>query len=200
MHNSIIGNNIFAKYLEPEEQVYYIAHNHPIILVRDIIFFILVGLLLPYGLWFSNPDLLALSSLICGLSIIRFSYQYSLYFYDCWIITNKGIIDIEWISFFNRKIIRVEFEHFEGISTSVRGFLNTIFRKGDVTLIRIIEDDHQISIKDAYRPVRIESEVLHAKDRYHKISQGTKGEHHDKVVELLSDMLHDHAKRKGIKL
>lgn len=200
MHNSPIGYHSFAKFLEPGEEIYYIAHNHPLLIIRDIILFLLIGLLIPYGLWFSNPDLSILSLVILVLSILRFGYKYALYYYDCWLVTNKGVIDIEWISFFNRKIIRIEFEHFEGITTEVKGFLNTLFLKGDVILIRIVDDENQVAIYDAYRPKKIETEVLRAKELYHNKQRTNQGERHGKVVELLSELLDEHAKKKGVDL
>lgn len=196
LHNSAFGEKVFHKYLEPGDKIRYIGHNHVLILLRDGGLYILLGILIPYGLWYSNVDLWPLSGALLVLSTMRFLYKTSLWYFDVWIITNNGIVDIEWKGFFNRKIIRISFEHFEGISTQVKGFFNTIIRKGKVTLVRNI-DNHPIFLRDAYHPEHIESEVIKAQTSFHEEGQKGLSEKHDSLKNILTEMIVEYAERSG---
>ncbi len=196
LHNSRFGEKMFAKYLEPGEKIRYIGHNHVLILLRDGFLFLLIGVIISYGLWFSSPDLWPVSILLFILSLFRFSYKSSLWYFDSWLITNTGIIDIEWKGYFNRKIIRISYEHFEGISTQVVGVLNTFIRLGQVTLVRN-KDNHPIVLRRAYHPEHIESEVIRAQQSHAEESQRVTTEKHEAIKELLSEMIADYAQRSG---
>jgi len=196
LHNSAFGARVFKKYLEPGEQIRYIGHNHVFILLRDAAIYLLLGVIIPYGLWFSNPDLWPLSFLLVGLSFIRFFYKASLWYFDVWIITHGGIIDVEWKGFFNRKIIRISFEHFEGISTQISGMWNTFIRKGRITLVRNI-DNHPIILKHAYHPAHIESEVIKSQASFHEETKKTTTEKHEVLKDILTEMIADYAERSG---
>lgn len=196
LHNSTFGRKIFAKYLEPGEKIRYIGHNHVLILVRDALLYLLLGLLIPYALWFSNADLWPISFILFLLSSFRFFYKAALWYFDVWVITHGGIVDVEWKGFFNRKIIRISFEHFEGISTQVVGVLNTLIRKGKITLVRNI-DNHPIVLRHAYHPEHIESEVIKAQASFQEETQKVTTEKHEVLKDLLTEMIADYAQRTG---
>lgn len=196
LHNSGFGENIFKKYLEPGEKIRYIGHNHVLILLRDGFLYLLLGLIIPYGLWFSSSDLWPISFVLFLLSTVRFLYKASLWYFDVWIITPNGIVDVEWKGFFNRKIIRVSFEHFEGTSTQVVGVLNTLIRKGRITLVRNI-DNHPIVLRHAYHPEHIESEVIKAQASFHEETQKATTEKHEVLKDILTEMIADYAQRSG---
>ncbi len=190
---------IFNGYLEPEEHVHYVGHKHPILLAKSLFVFSLIGVGIPWYLYASNPDLLWVSITIAGIGLLRFSLDFVIWFFDCWVVTNKGVIDIQWESLFNRKNIRFAYDNFEGISTEINGFWNTLLRKGDVMLIRLV-DTNQVLLTETLRPNRLENKVLEAKTNYHHHVNETRMKKQEFVSGVITDMVKEYADRNGIDL
>lgn len=178
----------------------YVAHKHIIMQASHIFWFLLFGLFIPWYLYASNPVLLWLSASILIVSWIKFLYSFVLYFFDCWVITNRGVIDVVWTSLFNRKSVRYTFDNFEGITTEINGFWNTVLRKGDVLLIRNVQDSNQVKLTNAAFPGTIEGKVLKAKQEYIKSHQQKQSNQHTVLTEIIAGLVTEYADKNGIKL
>lgn len=197
MFHTLLSKIFLRKYLEQDEMILFIAHKHHIILFWDIIQVAILGVLIPFGLVFSNPQLYPVALIIGIVFWIRFLHQFMLWFFDCWIFTNKGVTDVRWINLFNRQTINVGYRHCEGMTVRIQGFWQTVLRMGDMTLDRDAQNTPML-LTNAYRPHRIEERFLAAKAA--AASHKNPGESSEKIKHLLSEMLHEYAANKGISL
>lgn len=55
------------------------------------------------------------------------------YYLDVWIITNKRIIDVEQVDFFNREVTSLFLDRVEDVTMDVTGFFHTLFGFGTIT-------------------------------------------------------------------
>lgn len=199
MFHTLLSKLFLTKYLEKDEKVLFIAHKHHIILFWDILQVVLLGCLVPFGLVFSNPGLFPVAVVVGVFFWLRFAHQFMLWFFDCWIFTNKGVTDVRWVNLFHRQTINVGYRHCEGMTVTVKGFWQTILRMGDMVLDRDAQNAPML-LHNAYRPHRIEERFLGAKSAAaHDTKEGT-GSGSEKIKVLLSEMLTEYAANKGISL
>jgi hypothetical protein len=59
------------------------------------------------------------------------------YFLDAWIITDHGIIDLNWHGWFHRESTRVLYSDVQGVSYEIKGILGTLFGFGDIAVEKI---------------------------------------------------------------
>jgi len=57
-----------------------------------------------------------------------------MYFLDRWVVTEKHIIDIEQKSLFYRTFSKQEISRIQDVTSEVRGFFQTMFNFGNVTI------------------------------------------------------------------
>ena len=198
MFHRLLSKTFFHKYLEHDEQILFIAHRHLIILFWDLLQLIALGVLLPIFMVASNPELFPAAFITCVFFILRFLHQFLLWFFDCWLFTNRGVIDIRWVNLFNRQTINVGYKHCEGMTVSVRGFWHTILQMGDMVLERD-SSNTIMKLHNAYHPHSIEEKFLKAKEAWQS------GDHHvnkeqEKIKLLLAEMLQEYAASRGINI
>ncbi len=199
MFPRILDHTLFAQYLDKDEKIVYVAHKHPVLLIKDFLLFSFWGLFIPWFVYASNPIYIWLAATILFIAWIKFLYVFVIWFFDCWIITNRSIIDVVWKSMFDRKSIRYDFANFEGITTEVTGFFHTIIRMGDVMLIRFI-DTNQVKLSNAAFPSLIETKVLKAKAEFQKDMHQQKNNNQKFISDMISDMVSEYAGKRGIVL
>lgn len=197
IHKSFLGKAIFNKYVEKDEKVLYIAHQHGIVLVWDVLQVWLLGVMIPWYLIMANHTLLPLAVLIAFFFWVRFIYKAFLWFFDCWIFTDRGVIDVQWVSLFHRRTINVDYRHCEGITVHVRGFWQTIFRMGDMVLERD-SDTNIMRLRNGADPHKVEDKFIEAKAEAHTAHGNTSKS--AQIKELLAEMLQEYASNKGITL
>jgi len=196
IHKSFLGTAIFKKYVEPGESVLFIAHQHGIVLYWDVLQMLVFAIGLPMFIVSSNPELYPVAILIALFFGLRFLNKFALWFFDCWVFTDRGIIDIRWKSIFKRDTINVDYRHTEGISVRVRGFWQTIFRMGDMTLDRD-STTAIMNLHNAAHPNKVQDRYMAAKAQA-LIGSNTMGSSTAKIKDILSEMIRDYAEQKGI--
>lgn len=194
LHRSFIGKAVFRKYVEKDENVLFIAHQHGIVLYGDVLQFALLGAILPAYISTANPKLAPVSFLVTAFFTIRFLYKVFIWFFDCWILTDKGVIDVQWINLFYRRTTRTDYRHCEGITVVIKGFWQTVLRMGDMTLDRDSET-HTMRLKNAANPHKVEERFIEAKAQIAAQSGGSRSA---KIKDLLAEMLEEYASQKGI--
>jgi hypothetical protein len=133
--------------LEPDEKVLKIVRKHWFVIITELLlaFFML---LLPFFILFAVvlfPDTLAkidldLSSFaglivfaIAGWTIMTLMVGFATwthYYLDLWIITNKRIILVDQVHFFNRNISMFRLERLQDINVSTTGIIATLLNFG----------------------------------------------------------------------
>jgi hypothetical protein len=136
----------FQKYLREEEELFFVCHRHPILVVDRVIVTLFIGLALPTFFYYNNSF-----SLQTFIPFIYFEiYAVLLYFFlmykifdwynDVWVITSLWIVDINW-DIFARSIIYIDYHDIKGSAILSHSFWDNIFHKWDVVLYTAGNED-----------------------------------------------------------
>jgi len=185
---------LFQDYLEDGEKIYFVGHRIVFIMFRDFARIIAIHGILPLILWLFFPNLFWIMVGVAVLGVVRILLVIQDWFYDCWLVTNMGIIGVEWTGFFDRTSDRVEYQSIEGISYKIKGVLPTMFNYGNITLAKLGAQTN-VKLKDAYNPKRIEKNVVKFQDKFM-----TKKNFTDQEVlkQLLSELVATHVQEHGL--
>jgi uncharacterized membrane protein YdbT with pleckstrin-like domain len=156
----------------PDEHVVHVLRRHPITLwwLYLGIFFLAVG---PFAIWFMlsafSPDILTDQSLLTLILLggsafyllcMLFLFQNFVdYYLDIWIVTNKRVLDIEQVGLFSRTVSAVRLYRIQDVSSSVNGFINTLFDFGDMQIQTAGEKEHFV-FEQIPHPARISKSIL----------------------------------------
>lgn len=185
-----IANFIFKSYLEPGEEVISVFHRHPLVILPDFVRISFLGGAVPTFLWMMFPEFALFFSLWLIFSSIRMVYLFLWWYHDVLLITNVSLLDIQWEGFFDRTSARLEFQMIEGIACEVRGFIQTLFNFGLVSVLRS-GGGSALELKDAINPRRVERKIMMYQEKF-VTSQNLKDA--DALKGLLTTMLRHHAK------
>jgi hypothetical protein len=131
---------------KPGEEVQMVVRKHWLvfaamsaslffILVLPLVVLFIIGIYFPViysGFYFSIVVVFAFAYLL--LLLANFLFGYIKFYFDIVIVTNKRIIDIDQVGFFNRNIEELELLHIENVSASVKGMIQTFFNFGNVVV------------------------------------------------------------------
>lgn len=131
---------LFRKYLNRDETLLYVVHQHWITVKDQMIRIGLFGYGLPLAflIFFtgiSNP----LSYFFVTWILIAFCY--SLYafldwYLDAWLLTDISIIDTSWDGFFKQRASRIEYSMIESVNIETSGISQAILNYGHIHVIR----------------------------------------------------------------
>lgn len=185
---------LFSDYLEDEEEIIFVAHRHFFVFMPDLFRISFFHIVIPVGFWFVFPQLLWLYIVWTAIGLIRFLFVLQDWYYDCWLITNMGVVGVEWTGYFERTSSRVEYQSIEGMSYTIKGVVRTIFNYGDVTLAKL-GGATSVTLKDAYNPKRVERNLVSSQEKYLESKNFTDQE---VLKQLLSDLVVQHVKKNGL--
>lgn len=162
----LTGQRHFHRHVDDEEEIIMIVHKHWLLGFKYLFwplvaFTCAVGLFLfaPYKFVFYVAACVSVVTLVWGL---RNFYDYYL---DAWIITDQGIIDVEWHGWFHRQSTRVLYSDIQGVSYEIAGFLGTMMRFGTISVEKI-STGSVLSLDSVKSPRAIESIVLQQMEQY----------------------------------
>lgn len=107
------------------------------------------------------------------------------YYLDAWIITDHGVIDLEWLGWFHRQSARILYSDIQGVSYEVHGIAGTVLRFGRVSIEKI-STGSAISLSQVPRPKAVESAILRNMEAYVHTKNLKNAAH---VQEILSDIV-----------
>jgi hypothetical protein len=133
--------------LEPGEEVLKVVRKHWFIIVAELFgtvmmalfpFFLLVAFTFIPDTWLpANFNSLLVTELItwsiAGWLVITLMTSYAIwthYYLDLWVITDRRIIVVDQIAFFNRKVSSFRLERMQDIKVSINGILATFLNFG----------------------------------------------------------------------
>jgi hypothetical protein len=156
----------FAQHLDDDESIVYVAHTHWFFAIKGLFLptLVLIGLgvlayEMPTKYMFYGTGIAALAAAVWWFS------SFLDYFLDVWLITNMGVIDLEWKGWFHRTSARVLYSDMEGLTYEIKGIIATILGYGDVTLQKI-STGSTVTMLYVPRPRAVESTVLKAMETY----------------------------------
>jgi hypothetical protein len=193
---SSLRNYLFSDYLEDGEEIVFVCHKHVIVLIRDFFWIVALHLGLSAFAWYFFPTLLWACLIWVGIGIVRFLLVLQDWYYDCWLVTNMGIVGVLWAGFFNRSSTRVEYASVEGVSYTINGIIPTILNYGTVTLAKL-GGPSTVALKDAYNPKKIERNILTFQEEFLTTKNFKDQEF---LKQLLTDLVVEHVKKNGLPL
>ncbi len=102
-----------------------------------------------------------LFTLWCLALWVAFFYQWTDYYLDVWVITNKRVFDIDQKGFFKREISVCRIEQLQDVSISVNGLMATLFKFGTIH-IHTAGESHDFVIRDARNPMSVKNVIMQA--------------------------------------
>ena len=163
----MLDSFLFAKHLEEDERVAVIVHKHWLIGLK-FLFWPTLSFLLSWATLFLVLDqkiifyIVALWSMWSIVWWLRYFFDYYL---DAWIITNMGIIDLEWHGWFHRQSTRVLYSDIQGVSYEINGVLGTMLRYGTINVEKI-STGSVFSLTHVSRPRSVEAMILKNMEAY----------------------------------
>jgi len=187
---------LFRGYLDDGERILHIAHRHLIIFKLEAVKPFFFGILVPLFLYFLFPQLIFVFALWAFIGFLGVLYVFLDWYYDAWLFTNVGVIDIERNGLLDITNTRIEYHMVEGIAYQIKGWLPTIFNYGDITIDKIGARTSVI-LKDASHPRRLERILNKFQEKY--VYERSVRDHHA-LKDMLSDMIAYHVQNDKVKM
>ena len=151
----ILDRILFRSHLQPNEKLVYVVHSHWFAAYKPVVKVSFFGMLIPALFFAMFPTLLALY--IFGswfvLGFLRFLYEVMDWYFDVLLVTNHGVIDLDWNGVFDKSSSRVDYETIAGVAWEKSGVLANVFNFGNLTLDKNSQGDLEISLSCAANPL-----------------------------------------------
>ena len=126
----------------PGEEVLFVFRRH-LIVIRKGFYMLLAPLLLtsiPVLIWPSEPSilLLPLGGLIIGLAL--FFYQFILWYFTVYIVTNQRIRQVTQRGLFGKDVVELQLSKIQNISYNIPGFGGEVLKFGTIVIQTIVGD------------------------------------------------------------
>lgn len=95
---------------------------------------------------------------------IIFFIEWTDYYLDLWVITDRRIIDVEQKGFFRREVTSFRYEQIQDITVETRGLIETLFKFGTLH-IQTAGHNREIIIRDAHYPEEARTLILRLSER-----------------------------------
>jgi len=169
----IIEKLIFHKHLERGEKILYSIHKHWIEILKPVLVLGFFGFVIPWGFYLIgfNTELFFWIALIWSVfAYMNFLYILVDWYSDVWLITDMGIMVIEWHGIFSNSASRLGYEDIEGIVYKIHGFWGTMLRYGNLTL-RVMSGNNMVLLnanspkKAELALARFQNQVLNKREK-----------------------------------
>lgn len=184
----------YSDFLEEGEQIFFVTRRHFSVFLKDIFKIIFVHAVLSVGVWYVFPQLLTLSLIWLGLGAFRMIFVVQDWYFDAWLLTNMGIVEVIWTGYFDRSSSRIEYPSIEGVIYQIRGFWQTMLNFGDVTIAKF-GGPSTMTMKDAANPKRVERNILQYQEKFM-----TRKSYQDQEIlkAILADLVVSHVQQHGL--
>lgn len=185
---------MFGSFLDDGERILYVAHRHILILKIHSAKPMFFGILMPLFGYFLFPVFFFFFVLWAFIGVLGMIYVVYDWYFDVWLLTNIGVIDIERNGLFDVTATSIEYHMMEGISYNIKGVLPTIFNYGTITIDKL-GNKTSVVLNDASNPKRLERIVMKYQEKF-VFERSVRD--HNVLKDMLSDMLAYHAKNQKI--
>lgn len=190
----LLDRFIFRNHFHADEKLEYVVHQHWFAAYKPICKIGFFGLVIPVLLWLLFPTVTAfyIFSAWFILGFIRFLYEVADWYFDVLLITDHGIVDLDWRGIFDKSSSRVDFETVVGVSYEKVGFWSNILNFGPIEVEKEGHGDEHIALPNAANPQECERQILKAREKYlHE-----RGMEDEKVLkDILAGMVKSHVRR-----
>lgn len=186
---------LYKRYLDDGERILDISRPHLLTFKVKASKSSFFGIILPVFLYLFFPALWFIILIWIAIGAFAIFYHFIDWYYDCWLLTNFGVIDLDRQGLFNMTSTRIEYHMIEGISYTIKGFWKTIFNFGDITIDKLGAKTSVILL-DAASPQKIERKVMEFQEKY--VSERSIRDHHA-LKDMLADMIAYHVQNNKVK-
>lgn len=181
-------DRIFSSFLDDGEKIMHVAHRHIIIFKMDSAKPMFFGVVIPIILYLFFPQAWPIFALWGIAGLLGIFYYFIDWYYDAWLLTNTGVVDIERNGMFDITATRVEYHMMEGMSYTIKGVLQTFLNYGDITIDKLGAQTRMV-LKDAASPKKLERLVMKYQEKF--VNERSVRDHYT-LKGMLSDMLAYH--------
>ena len=178
----------FKRYLDDGERILDVVHRHILVYKIEAAKTSFFGITIPVILYLFFPQAVIIFVIWIAIGLMGLLYHFVDWYFDVWLLTNFGVIDIERDGFFTVTSTRIDYHMMEGVSYTISGFWKTVFNYGDITLDKIGAKT-SILLKDAANPRKIERMVLGYQEKF--VSEKSVKDH-QALKDMLSGMIAYH--------
>jgi|SRR3989344_935174 len=162
--------------LDHGEEKILVLRRHWFVILEHSVFIVLTlgmsiaaalvvgGLSIPFPAGNPGALLVFTIALFCLSAWVAFFVEWTNYYLDIWVVTNRRILDIEQHSFFTREVSEFRLDRVQDITVQVRGLLAEFFDFGDVH-VQTAGERHAFIISNAPHPYRVKEVITKAIDR-----------------------------------
>ncbi|MFA6269934.1 MAG: PH domain-containing protein [Candidatus Paceibacterota bacterium] len=100
---------------------------------------------------------------------ILFFIEWTDYYLDLWVITDRRIVDVDQRGFFHREVTSFKFEQIQDITVETKGLVETFFKFGTLH-IQTAGHNREIVIRDAHLPEDARTLILQLSEKLKSIS------------------------------
>ncbi len=190
-----LPNYFFKPYLDPGEKILYVAHKHVLVLKLTAAKSSFLGITLPIVLFFIFPKAILLFAVWVLVGLGVFFFHLFDWYFDAWLLTNAGVIDIQRNGFFDITTTRVDYHMIEGISYTIKGVIPTLFNYGKITIDKIGAKT-SVVLENAASPKKVEQMVLKYQQRF---VNDKSIRDHNALKTMLSEMIAYHVQSGKVK-
>lgn len=187
-------DRIFSSFLDDGERILYVAHRHIIIFKMDAAKSTFFGIVIPVVLYLFFPQVWPIFFAWGIVGLLAILYHFIDWYYDVWLLTNAGVVDVERNGLFDITATRVEYHMMEGMSYTIKGVLQTFLNYGDI-IVDKLGAQTSVILKDASRPKKLERLVMKYQEQF--VNERSVRDHHA-LKGMLSDMIAYHVQSKKI--
>ncbi|NIA02422.1 MAG: hypothetical protein GWP15_03490 [Nitrospirae bacterium] len=187
-------DRIFSSFLDDGEKILYVAHRHIVIFKIDAAKPMFFGLAIPAILYLFFPQAWPIFVIWGLVGLLVIFYYFIDWYYDAWLLTNIGVVDVERNGLFDITATRVEYHMMEGMSYTIKGLLQTFLNYGDITVDKLGAQTFVV-LKDASKPKKLERLVMKYQEQF--VNERSVRDHHA-LKGMLSDMIAYHIQNKKI--
>lgn len=163
---------------EPDENIVKVVRRHYFVIIPMIMALTLAALVPIFLYEFVMSDFITISEVVKNnLSVfvqewkvfaysiwllilwVIFFIEWTDYYLDIWILTNKRIIDVEQKGFFHREVTSFRYAQIQDITVETHGLVETFLKFGTLH-IQTAGTSREIIIRDAHYPEQARSIIL----------------------------------------
>ncbi len=164
-------------HLAPDEHIIYTARKHSFVFFTETTF-IFIFALLPL-IFLAEAKNISINKILTGVTVepflwylyviwiiilwLMFTYIWTDYYLDMWIVTNKHMIDVDQRGLFNRKISTSRLDLIQDITVQVPSIFATFLGYGDIHM-QTAGQSREFILKNVARPYKLKEVIVQEQD------------------------------------
>ncbi|MDD2487441.1 MAG: hypothetical protein PHS92_03660 [Candidatus Gracilibacteria bacterium] len=188
----------FSKYINDEDEVLDVCHKHIVGIIDNIVLWMFFGVIVPAFFYYNNTfNLKEIVDFLYFEAYLLFMYIFLLYqifdwYNDVWIITEKGIIDLDW-QLLKTNIVYIDYKNIRGIELKQDSMWDGILHKGSI-IIHLEGENSNFILEEAKSPQEIVGYIQGVIEDQGKDDEEEEQTSFDMLIGALKKVVKEHLK------